>query len=209
MKLITSMIAAALVALSSGAAALAGPKVKFETSVGAFVVEVDEENAPTTAANFLTYVDEGFYDGVVFHRVIPNFMAQGGGFMADSGTYVEKPTKDPIRNEADNGLLNVKGSLAMARTNDPHSASAQFFINFKDNDFLNHTAKTARGWGYAVFGQVVEGMDVVDSMAFQATGEKLLTMRLPNGDTVNAPASDVPLTDIVILSAKRMDGAGG
>ncbi|MEL6979724.1 MAG: peptidylprolyl isomerase, partial [Pseudomonadota bacterium] len=167
----TSLLAAAALLLSFAIPAMAGPKVKFETTMGAFVIEVNEEKAPITAANFLAYVDEGFYDGVVFHRVIPNFMAQGGGFAAEAGMYVEKPTRDPIQNEADNGLRNVKGSVAMARTSDPHSASAQFFVNFKDNDFLDHTAKTPRGWGYAVFGQVVEGMDVVEKMAFQGTGD--------------------------------------
>lgn len=207
MRMTTSLLAAAALLLSFAIPAMAGPKVKFETTMGAFVIEVNEEKAPITAANFLAYVDEGFYDGVVFHRVIPNFMAQGGGFAAEAGMYVEKPTRDPIQNEADNGLRNVKGSVAMARTSDPHSASAQFFVNFKDNDFLDHTAKTPRGWGYAVFGQVVEGMDVVEKMAFQGTGDKLLTMRLPNGETTNAPAQNVPLTDIVITSASRLDEA--
>lgn len=193
-----------LLAAATSTAALAGPKVQFETTAGSFVIEVDEQNAPITAANFLAYVDEGFYDGVVFHRVIPGFMAQGGGFVSDGGAYVEKPTKAPIQNEAANGLANVKGSVAMARTSDPHSAGSQFFINFKDNAFLNHTSKTPQGWGYAVFGQVVEGVDAVDAMAFESTTQKVLTMRLPDGRTVEAPAGDVPVKDIVILSAKRV-----
>lgn len=204
----TKTIITALAALlASAGVALAGPKVAFETSAGAFVIEVNEEAAPATAANFLAYVDEGFYDGVVFHRVIPNFMAQGGGFVSDSGVYREKPTKDPIQNEADNGLTNIRGSVAMARTSDPHSASAQFFINFKDNSFLNHTAKSAQGWGYAVFGQVVEGMETIDAMAFESTTQKTLTMLLPNGQAVEAPAGDVPIRDIVILSAKRLEAS--
>ena len=203
-KTLTRIMGAALVALAA-TQALAGPKVAFETSLGAFTVELNEEKAPKTVANFLAYVDDGFYEGVVFHRVIPDFMAQGGGFEARNGVYVQKAGRDPIENEADNGLLNVKGSLAMARTNDPHSASAQFFINFKDNTFLNHTAKTTRGWGYTVFGQVVEGMAVVESMAYQTTTTKILTMRGPGGAAQDAPAPDVPIRDIVILSAKRVE----
>lgn len=180
-----------------------GTKVDFDTNLGAFTVELNDEEAPATAANFLRYVDEGHYDGVVFHRVIPNFMAQGGGFAAQEGALVEKPTHDPIDNEADNGLKNVKGALAMARTSDPHSASAQFFINFTDNDFLDHSGKTPSGWGYAVFGRVINGMDVVDGMAQAPTGMRTLGMLSPSGRVQQAPSQDVPVDDIVILSAKR------
>ena len=181
-----------------------GTKVAFETTLGAFTVELDEEKAPKTAANFLRYVDDGHYDGVVFHRVIPNFMAQGGGFEAqEGGALVEKATHDPIENEADNGLKNVKGALAMARTSDPHSASAQFFINFTDNDFLDHSGKSAQGWGYAVFGQVTEGMEVVDAMASEPTGRRMLGMRGPSGRVQEVMSQDVPMEEIIITSAKR------
>ena len=180
-----------------------GTKVAFETTLGAFTVELDEEKAPKTAANFLRYVDDGHYDGVVFHRVIPSFMAQGGGLEAADGALIEKPTHDPIENEADNGLKNLKGSLAMARTSDPHSASAQFFINFVDNDFLDHSAKTPSGWGYAVFGKVVDGMDVVEAMASEPTGRRMLGMRGPSGRVQEMMSQDVPMEEIVITSAKR------
>ena len=182
-----------------------GTKVAFETTLGAFTVELEDEKAPATAANFLRYVDEGHYDGVVFHRVIPDFMAQGGGFEAKDGGLLEKPTHDSIENEADNGLKNLRGALAMARTSDPHSASAQFFINFKDNDFLNHSGKTASGWGYAVFGRVVDGMEVVDQMAAQPTTSKRMSMLLPSGRTHETAAQDVPVEDIVITAAKRAE----
>lgn len=134
-------------------------KVKMTTSLGTIVIELDNAKAPVSAANFADYVKSGFYDGTIFHRVIPGFMAQGGGF---DTSFNQKTTKAPIKNEADNGLKNDRGTLAMARTNDPNSATAQFFINYKDNGFLNHTSPTPSGWGYAVFGKVVEGMDVVD-----------------------------------------------
>ena len=135
--------------------------VKMETSKGVITLELDGDNAPKTVANFLTYVQEGFYDGTIFHRVIPNFMIQGGGFTADMS---QKPTHDPVQNEANNGLKNETGAIAMARTQDPHSATAQFFINVKDNDFLNFSSETTQGWGYAVFGKVTEGMDVVNAI---------------------------------------------
>jgi peptidyl-prolyl cis-trans isomerase B (cyclophilin B) len=144
-------------------------KVILETSKGNITIELNEEKAPATVANFIKYVNDGFYDGTIFHRVIPNFMIQGGGFMPGM---VQKMTEDPVKNEADNGLSNVRGSIAMARTNDPHSATAQFFINHKDNGFLDHTAPTGQGWGYCVFGMVTDGMDVIDAIAGVATGNQ-------------------------------------
>ncbi len=143
--------------------------VKLETSMGDIVIELDEENAPKTSANFLEYVNAGHYDGTIFHRVIDGFMIQGGGMTAEMK---EKPTGKPIENEADNGLGNDAYTVAMARTMDPHSATAQFFINVKNNDFLNHTAKTPQGWGYAVFGKVSEGQGVVNKIKGVATGRK-------------------------------------
>lgn len=145
------------------------PMVKLTTNKGEIVLELNQEKAPETVANFLGYVKDGFYDGTIFHRVIDGFMVQGGGFTEDMQ---QKPTKDTIKNEADNGLKNDKYTVAMARTQDPHSASAQFFINVADNDFLNHTGKNMQGWGYAVFGKVVEGTEVVDEMKSVATGRK-------------------------------------
>jgi peptidyl-prolyl cis-trans isomerase B (cyclophilin B) len=138
------------------------PKVEMETSKGKFVIELYPEKAPDTVKNFLNYVDTKFYDGTIFHRVIPKFMIQGGGFTADMK---RKSAGAPIKNEADNGLKNDRGTIAMARTNDPHSATAQFFINTVNNDFLNHKSKTTQGWGYVVFGKVVTGMDVVDAIS--------------------------------------------
>jgi peptidyl-prolyl cis-trans isomerase B (cyclophilin B) len=159
--------------------------ILLKTNFGDITIELDHEKAPKTAANFESYVKDGFYDGVVFHRVISNFMIQGGGFDTNME---QKTTKANIENEADNGLSNVNGSVAMARTMDPHSASAQFFINVKDNDFLNHTAKTMEGWGYAVFGKVVEGMDIVE--------------KIKNVDTTNKGGhQDVPVDNVVIESA--------
>ncbi|QTX33663.1 peptidyl-prolyl cis-trans isomerase [Aminithiophilus ramosus] len=141
--------------------------VKLETNKGDILLELDGEKAPKTTENFLAYVREGFYDGTIFHRVIDNFMIQGGGF---DEAMSQKETHDPIENEADNGLKNEAYTVAMARTQDPHSATAQFFINVKDNVFLDHTSPTTRGWGYAVFGKVVEGRDVVDAIKAVATG---------------------------------------
>jgi peptidyl-prolyl cis-trans isomerase B (cyclophilin B) len=131
------------------------------TTFGEITLELDAERAPLTVANFLEYARNGHYDGTIFHRVINNFMIQGGGFDTDMR---QKPTGEPIRNEADNGLTNDYGTIAMARTMDPHSATAQFFINVKDNDFLNHSAKTAQGWGYTVFGKLVAGEDVLEKI---------------------------------------------
>ncbi|MEI7995129.1 MAG: peptidylprolyl isomerase [Methylococcaceae bacterium] len=161
-------------------------KVKLTTNLGEIIIQLDAEKAPVSSANFLTYVNEGFYNGTIFHRVIPDFMAQGGGF--DTG-FNQKAVHAPIKNEADNGLKNTRGTLAMARTNDPNSATAQFFINLKDNTFLNHTGKNASGWGYAVFGEVIEGMNVVDAMAKQPTGNR-------------GGHQDVPKTDIIIEKAE-------
>ncbi len=160
-------------------------KVQFQTSLGNFVIQVNNEKAPISAKNFLTYVEEGFYDGTIFHRIIPGFMAQGGGFTVD---FEQKGVHDPIKNEAYNGLKNTRGSVAMARTPDPDSATAQFFINYKDNKFLDYTSPTPNGWGYAVFGEVVEGMDLVDEMAKQPTGN-------------HGMHQDVPKTPIIIEKA--------
>lgn len=159
--------------------------VKLETTMGDIVIELDEEKAPVTVQNFLNYVRDGFYDGTIFHRVIPNFMVQGGGF---NDQMMQKMSQDPIQNEADNGLPNDRGSIAMARTQDPNSATAQFFINHNDNTFLNHTAPDVQGWGYCVFGKVSEGMDVIDTIAAVST-------------TNRSGHSDVPEDVIVITSA--------
>jgi len=159
--------------------------VKMETSAGTIMLELDGEKAPLTVANIEAYVKDGFYDGLVFHRVIPNFMIQGGGMNANMTEKGDK--RPPVKNEANNGLKNDRGTLAMARTNDPHSASSQFFINLKDNDFLNFTSESGSGWGYAVFGKVSGGMDVVDQIAAVKTGQ-------------NGPHGDVPLEPITINS---------
>ena len=164
------------------------PKVKFATSAGDFVVELYPDKAPRTVENFLQYVKDKHYDGTIFHRVIPTFMIQGGGFNADM---TQKPTRAPVENEANNGLSNVRGSVAMARTMDPHSAAAQFFINVVDNPNLNHVSKeNGYTWGYAVFGKVVAGMDVVDAIKGVTTAPKA---PLP---------SDVPTSPVVINSAE-------
>ena len=152
------------------------PRVAFDTSKGRIVVELYPDKAPKTVANFLEYVKSGHYNGVIFHRVIDGFMIQTGGFTSDMS---QKSTKAPIANEADNGLKNDRGTLAMARTADPNSASAQFFINTANNDSLNHRSKTPQGWGYAVFGKVVEGMDVVDQIAKVRTGNKGMHQNVP------------------------------
>jgi peptidyl-prolyl cis-trans isomerase B (cyclophilin B) len=165
-----------------------GTQVDLETSKGTIRVELDEVKAPLSSKNFLEYVDAGHYDGTVFHRVIPGFMIQGGGF--EPGMR-QKTTKATIANEANNGLKNDRYTLAMARTSAPHSATSQFFINATDNKFLNFTAETASGWGYAVFAKVVSGNDVVDAIERVKTGSK-------------GGHGDVPLEDVVILSAKRV-----
>lgn len=157
------------------------PKVKLSTSMGDIVLELDAEKAPATVENYLNYVKNGYYDGLIFHRIIPDFMVQGGGM--EPGMK-ERPNLSPIENEADNGLKNDKGTIAMARTNDPHSATSQFFINLKNNDFLNHTGKDPRGWGYVVFGKVVEGADVIEAMGKVSTGTVAGHGDVPNEDVV-------------------------
>ncbi|WJF91229.1 peptidylprolyl isomerase [Paraburkholderia bonniea] len=159
--------------------------VELHTNHGVIKLELDAEKAPKSVENFLKYVKSGHYNNTVFHRVIDGFMIQGGGF--EPGM-TQKPTEAQITNEANNGLKNVKGSIAMARTNDPHSASAQFFINVSDNDFLNHTAPTPQGWGYAVFGKVVDGLDVVEKIRKVKTGSKGFHQ-------------DVPLEDVIVEKA--------
>ncbi|HEY6529174.1 MAG TPA: peptidylprolyl isomerase [Cellvibrionaceae bacterium] len=141
--------------------------ITLHTNLGDITIELNPEKAPKTCANFKQYVEDGFYDGTIFHRVINNFMIQGGGMTADMK---QKSTRAPIENEADNGLANDVGTIAMARTSDPHSATAQFFINVKDNDFLNHSGKNSQGWGYCVFGKVTDGMDVVNKIKVVKTG---------------------------------------
>lgn len=159
--------------------------ITLHTNYGDIKLMLDFESAPKTAANFVEYVKAGHYDGTIFHRVIDNFMIQGGGFSADMS---QKETRPPIENEADNGLKNDLGTVAMARTMDPHSASAQFFINIADNNFLNHSAKTSQGWGYAVFGRVIEGMDVVNRIKAVPTTRK-------------GGHQDVPVESVVITKA--------
>jgi cyclophilin family peptidyl-prolyl cis-trans isomerase len=168
------------------------PRVKMETSKGTMIIELYPEKAPETVKNFLRYVDEGAYNGTIFHRVIKDFMNQGGGFDVD---YKKIPTHDPIQNEADNGLKNLKYTVAMARTSDPHSATNQFFINTNDNEFLDFTSKTMRGWGYTVFGKVVDGQNVADIISRAATG--------PGGPF----SKDVPRTPIVIKKVTEITPA--
>jgi cyclophilin family peptidyl-prolyl cis-trans isomerase len=191
MPQLLATLAPALLLLSAATVLADNPKVLVETGKGPITIELYPDKAPKTVENFLVYVDEGFYDGTIFHRVIEDFMIQGGGFTEDMR---KKPTHDPIQNEADNGVKNERGTIAMARTGDPHSATAQFFINHKDNDFLNHTGKNPRGWGYTVFGKVTEGMDVVDEIAATPTGAK------------GPFPTDVPQTTIVIEKVTRVGG---
>lgn len=162
--------------------------ITLTTNLGPIVIELDETNAPKTSENFKQYVKEGFFDGTIFHRVIDNFMIQGGGMTAD---LQQKKTKGQIQNEADNGLKNLAGSIAMARTSDVHSATAQFFINVNNNDFLDHQDKSARGYGYAVFGQVVDGTDVVDKIRKVKTGAKGMHQ-------------DVPVEPVTIIRASKI-----
>jgi peptidyl-prolyl cis-trans isomerase B (cyclophilin B) len=187
-KLIT-LIFITLLSFNTYAENSMNPKVKLTTNMGDIVLELDAEKAPVTVENFLNYVKNGHYNGLIFHRIIPDFMVQGGGL--EPGME-ERPNLSPIQNEADNGLKNDKGTIAMARTNEPHSATSQFFINLKDNDFLNHTDKDQRGWGYTVFGQVVEGIDVVDAMGTAQTG------------TV-AGHADVPNEDVLLIKAEIVE----
>jgi peptidyl-prolyl cis-trans isomerase B (cyclophilin B) len=155
--------------------------IKLHTNHGVITLELDTEKAPLTVENFMQYARDGFYDGTIFHRVINGFMIQGGGM--EPGM-VQKETREPIKNEADNGLSNVNGSIAMARTNDPHSATAQFFINVKDNSFLDHSSPTPQGWGYCVFGKVTDGMDVVDEIKNVATGSSGMHQDVPVEDVI-------------------------
>jgi len=180
----------AIVVLLIASAGIAGdnPKIAMDTTKGKIVLELDAEKAPQTVKNFLAYVDAGFYDGTIFHRVIPGFMIQGGGFSTDMR---QKETRSKIENEADNGLRNERGTIAMARTSDPHSATAQFFINTVNNDSLNHRSKSSEGWGYAVFGHVSEGMAVVDAISRVKTGTR-------------GPFRDVPLEPVVIKRVARL-----
>ena len=187
-RLVSLLSLLAFLALAGTAAAEdAAPVVVVATNKGEIVIELEPEKAPVTVENFLQYVDDGFYDGTIFHRVIPDFMVQGGGFTPEMQ---RKPTRDPIMIEADNGLANQRGTIAMARTGDPNSATAQFFINSKDNTFLNHQSKTPRGWGYTVFGRVVSGMETVDAISATPT-------------TQVGPMSDVPGETILINSVRR------
>ncbi len=181
-------LAAALAALVLCAAALAAdPQVELKTNMGTITLELYADKAPKTVENFLQYVKDGHFKGTIFHRVISGFMIQGGGFTTD---FVQKKTRPPVQNEANNGLKNDFGTIAMARTSDPQSATAQFFINHKNNDFLNHTAPTPQGWGYTAFGKVIKGADVVNKIAAIETG--------PNGPF----QSDVPRKPVVIEDAK-------
>jgi cyclophilin family peptidyl-prolyl cis-trans isomerase len=160
------------------------PTVLIETTMGNITIELDMQNAPSSSENFLAYVDDGYFVDTTFHRVIPNFMIQGGGIMANMQ---DKPSKRaPIENEANNGVKNDRGTLAMARTSDPHSATSQFFINHADNAFLNFTSESAQGWGYAVFGKVTEGMDIVDAIAQVPTGNQ--------GGHQNVPLETISIT---------------
>ena len=186
------LLLAVLGLLAESAAAAAEPQVEFKTSAGTIVIEVYPEKAPKTAENFLQYAKDGFFDGTIFHRVIPGFMIQGGGFTPD---FKQKPTRAPIRNEAENGLKNTVGTVAMARTSDPHSASAQFFINVADNRDLDFRYPTQEGYGYCVFGKVVKGMEVVHRITKMATGPG------------PAPHRDVPVQAIVIESARVLGAA--
>jgi len=189
MKLFFHSLAALLLAISSFTSYAEGgnalPQVKLTTSHGDIVIELNADKAPNTVANFISYVEDGFYAGTIFHRVIKDFMVQGGGF---DENFDQKTVKAAIQNEANNGLRNDKGTVAMARTGDPHSATAQFFINTVDNDFLNFQGESGAAWGYAVFGRVVEGMDVVDAIRTVKT-------------TSRGHHQDVPADNVIIISA--------
>ena len=189
--MLKKLIVASIACVVSFAAAAANPQIEIRTNMGTVTVELYPENAPVTVENFLQYVKNGHYDGTVFHRVIPGFMIQGGGFTPDLR---EKATRAPIKNEAGNGLRHAAGMLAMARTPDPHSASAQFFINLDENPALDFRAPTREGYGYCVFGKVVSGMDVVNRIAKVATGAK-------------PGHNDVPLKPVVIERIRRVDAA--
>jgi cyclophilin family peptidyl-prolyl cis-trans isomerase len=183
MKAIISLLLLLLAAYQVSYAENQSPIVNMQTNFGTIVIKLNAEKAPNTVANFLAYVKSGFFDGTIFHRVIGNFMIQGGGF---DKNYRKKKALSPIKNEADNGLKNIRGTIAMARTSNPHSATAQFFINVTNNYFLNYRSRTNRGWGYTVFGKVIAGMDVVDKIRKVDTGS-------------GGPfSSDVPQTPVII-----------
>ena len=167
---------------------MADPVIVVTTSLGAFAIQLDPGHAPRSVENILRYVDAQHYDGTLFHRVIPTFMIQGGGYDQD---LERKPTHEPVASEADNGLRNTRGTVAMARTGDPHSATAQFFVNVVDNAFLDHTGKNAQGWGYTVFGKVTAGLDIVDRIKAEPTG------------AAGPFAKDAPTTPVVITSVRR------
>ncbi|MBA2490489.1 MAG: peptidyl-prolyl cis-trans isomerase [Gammaproteobacteria bacterium] len=192
MKITThGALIASILSLNLGANDMthADTTVNMETSKGPITLELYEGKAPVTVENFVAYARDGFYDGTVFHRVIPGFMIQGGGFTPKMS---EKDTRDPVKNEADNGLQNTQGSIAMARTPDPDSASSQFFINLQNNDFLNFKSKTPQGWGYAVFGKVTQGLDVVEAIAKVATGNQ-------------GPHQNVPREPVIIEKVSVVD----
>ena len=163
--------------------------IRLNTNLGAITIELDHELAPKTAANFLQYAKDGFFEGTIFHRVIPGFVIQGGGMQSG---LKEKPTRPPIENEGENGLKNLRGTLSMARTQDPHSASSQFFVNLSDNAFLDHQAPTPAGWGYCVFGKVTDGMKIVDCIAAVPTGSR-------------GPHQDVPVSDVIVESVEVIE----
>ena len=191
MKKLTIALLMLVTGIVSSVAMAANPKVKIETNLGDMVLLLDAQAAPETVANFVLYVEDGFYDGTIFHRVIKDFMIQGGCFL--EGMKKKEP-RSPIKNEANNGLKNVRGSIAMARTGDPHSATAQFFINTVDNDFLNYTAPNTRGWGYAVFGKVIEGMETVDRIRSVQTGNMGMYR-------------DVPVEPVIIKKASLIEAS--
>jgi cyclophilin family peptidyl-prolyl cis-trans isomerase len=185
------IIAIVFALFASAAASAAEPRVEFKTNLGIITVELYPDKAPQTVANFLQYARDGFYDGTIFHRVIPGFMIQGGGFTSD---FEQRKTRGPVRSEADNGLKNTVGTLAMARTPDPHSATAQFFINVAANAFLDFRAPSQQGYGYTVFGKVVDGMEVVNRISQVATGNR-------------APHQNVPVKAVVIERARLLEPA--
>lgn len=190
MKLLHALAACVALTLTAGQA-LAQTVVEMKTNLGALTIELHADKAPQTVANFVKYVEDGFYKGTIFHRVIPGFMIQGGGFTQD---FRQKPTRDPVRNEADNGLMNKAGTIAMARTNDPHSATAQFFINVVDNPFLDFRAQNSRGWGYCVFGKVIKGMEVAQAI-----------VGVPTGSGGPFP-TDVPQKTVIIEDVRIVSG---
>jgi peptidyl-prolyl cis-trans isomerase B (cyclophilin B) len=182
------LISSAL-SIASAADSISKKRIKLETTEGNIVLELDITRAPLSVLNFMNYVRSGFYDGTIFHRVIKDFMIQGGGF---TSVMKEKTTRKPVKNEADNGLKNIRGTVAMARTSDPHSATAQFFINTADNNFLDHKNKSEQGWGYAVFGKVVEGIEAVNAVSAVKT-------------TTRGPHQDVPTDPVVIKRASKIE----